>query len=248
VREGGRVEAQGDVHVRGDIHQASVTSTAGRITVEGQIGGTAQQPGDLRAHGSIICEGALHATIQTDSDIHIRSEARHTTLQAGGHVYLRRLLQESLFDAHLRLGGGVVPPVEPVTAVVSPTTERRHARVSLELAARIAVHDTPPNPFHPCVIEDLSPSGARCRLIEPFRDGDPPPGTVMQLKITLPDRPDDVPVIAYVARLVESGSLGLAFVQITERDGDHLMAFCMRILRQQDSGASETRANRKTHR
>jgi len=120
--------------------------------------------------------------------------------------------------------------------LVSPPTERQYPRVRTEFPAEIGFDDAVA-PLHPCVIEDLSIGGARCRLTRPLRGEDPALGAGVHLRFTLPGGVTTITAIGRVARRVDAGVLSIAFLQIAEHDRDAIDAYCQHALRQYGSGA-----------
>ena len=107
-------------------------------------------------------------------------------------------------------------------------TERQHTRIPVTLPAQLARHGPPPFTFTPCVIEDLSPGGARCQVATSAEEL--APGMIVQLKWELPESPGQVIAIARVAHTGAPAVVGLAFLQITEHDADRVMQFGCRVV------------------
>jgi len=118
--------------------------------------------------------------------------------------------------------------------LVSPPTERQYPRVRTEFPAEIGFDDAVA-PVHPCVIEDLSIGGARCRLTRPLLGEDPALGAGVHLRFTLPGGATPISAIGRVARRVDKRVLSVAFLQIAEHDRDAIDAYCQHALRQQGS-------------
>ena len=136
----------------------------------------------------------------------------------------------------------VVKPFPPgrllqaVRKLVSPPTERQYPRVRTDFPAEIGF-DGAVAPAHPCVVEDLSMGGARCRLTHSAPGGDPALSAGVSLRFTLPGGETPITAIGRIARRVDVGVLSIAFLQIVERDRDAIDVYCQRVLRQQGSDA-----------
>ncbi len=237
VQENASIIAGGDIEVRGDVHSASIQSATGHIAVAGVIEGTARQQSILHAGGTITCDRVRHTMLHAGVDIVVRSNAHHTRLEATGDVYLPQSLERSLFNVSLAVGGGVVVPVEILPPEPDAPKERRHTRIALTVPAEIAEHGPPPLVFRQCMIAELSPGGTRCQL---GPEGEvPAPNSAVQVKFVLPGYHDQIVVIGRVAHVAAPDTLGLAFVQITERHADLIMQWYiaqLRNLKPQDLG------------
>ncbi len=108
--------------------------------------------------------------------------------------------------------------------LVAPPRERRHPRVTVALRGEIAVGD---GRAWPCVIEDISPGGARCALGDATADR-LAPGTAVQLTVALPDEATPIQAYGQVVRVIGPGLVGLSVIQMTEAHADRLAAFCRR--------------------
>src|SRR5581483_5723838 len=86
---------------------------------------------------------------------------------------------------------------------------RQHSRVSLVLPSTVAKHGTVPLAFYPCIIEDISLSGALCRLAPPLAEDTPREGTLLQLKFALPETGEVIFAVTRVVRIVEPGLIGV---------------------------------------
>jgi hypothetical protein len=242
VCEGAVVSAGGDIHISGDVDGARVTSARGSITVAGSISGTPAQRSRLEAHADIHCKAAVHADVAAGRDIHLATTAHRCALRAGANIYLRQSLEEGLREVSLSVGGGVLPRLDPPQLVaMAPTMERQYVRVSTWLPATLALHGMPPLTFHPATVEDLSAGGARCRLTPELI---PDEGAIIQLKFALPEGAEQVLAIARVVRRAGRETIGVAFLQMRERDQAQLREVCMRMSRL----ASERRGTRADRR
>jgi hypothetical protein len=99
--------------------------------------------------------------------------------------------------------------------------------------AEIARHGRPPLSFNPCVIEDLSVGGARCRLAGVPTPADLAPDALLQLKFVVPDTTGQCIVMARLTRVAAPDAIGLAFLHITDRDANAVMQFCLQQVRVQ---------------
>lgn len=246
VRAGAVVEATGDIHIAGDVETARVTSRRGNITVAGSVAGTATQPCQLQAHGDVSCRSMLHAQVAAGQDLHLRATAKRCTLQVGGNVYLAESLETSMREVTLAVTGGVLPRLQPLPELVPmpPSAERQHVRIATQLRAQMALHGVPPLAFRPCVLEDLSEGGARCRLLETAPDLVPAPGAVIQLKFALPGHGEHLLAIGRVVRSAGPLAAGVAFLQMREHDQGRVGEFCRQTLRQRQHVRQGTRADR----
>jgi hypothetical protein len=93
-------------------------------------------------------------------------------------------------------------------------------------------------------VEELSPSGARCRLRDRLPQGDPRWGAPLQLKFTLPDSQYQVVIIARLVRVIEPDVYGISFAQTTERDSTRLTEFCLQIMRERKTDKPDSAADR----
>lgn len=221
-----RVEASGDIHIEGHVYEAHIRSTGGSITVHGSVSGEKEQHTVLEASTDITCGTALHATLRAGNDVYLLARARASVVEALGALYLRHGIEESLHDVELQVWGGLIPAAPSDLEVAMPA-ERRHERVPLELHGELASHGAVPLAYYPCLIEDLSISGARCRLEAPPA-ATPERGTLLQLRFLLPGASDYILVMGRVARRHAPGVIGVAFVEAPQRA--LLESFCARTL------------------
>src|SRR5581483_94034 len=135
-------------------------------------------------------------------DLHLRATAKRCTLEVGGNVYLGESLEASMREVTLSVNGGVLPRLQPLPELVAmaPNAERQHVRVATQIRARMALHGVPPLTFRPCILEDLSEGGARCRLTEATPELVPAPGAIIQLKFALPGAAEHLLGIGRVVR------------------------------------------------
>lgn len=134
----------------------------------------------------------------------------HAALQAGACAFLSQPAPE------WRL-------VQALERVVAPPTRRISERIAAQLPAHLAL------PEHgiaaaPCLIEDLSLSGARCRVRERAAGAVLRAGTVGTLTVTLPDG-TSVQTTSRVVRLVAADVIGLTFLHLAERDRARLEGY-----------------------
>lgn len=221
VGDGVRLDAQGDVYIRGHVHGSSISSAGGRVAVTDTT---------LSALTDILCGPLDHATLQAGGDIHLLAEARHSALQAAGNLHVKLSMEYSLQRVQTQIGGGLVlnlqmPPPSPATA-----GERQHVRAPARLEGAIALHGAPPFRFQPCVIEDFSAGGLRCTVPDGALYGVTAAGTLVQIKFQLPGEQSQILAIARVARMLEGGSVGLAFLSMAEHDGQRLKAYCLQLI------------------
>jgi hypothetical protein len=223
VRERASIVAVGDIEIWGNVHGAQIESTGGNLEVQGLVSGTVHLAAVLKAGRTITCDRVRHAVLEAGTDIVVRSGVRQSRLEPNGDLYLPEALDHALVDVRLCLGGGVIAPAEPPAPQPEAPKERRHSRIALTLPARIAVHGALPLTFISCVIEDLSPGGARCRLAGP----QPPelfgPDALAQLIFMLPGHDDQIVAIARVAHATAPDTIGIAFLHITEHHADQVM-------------------------
>jgi hypothetical protein len=141
--------------------------------------------------------------------------------------------------------GGVLPRLDPPELVaMASMAERQHVRAATWQPAQLALHGVPTLTFQSYVVEDLSLSGARCILTRPTPELIPDVGAIVPLKFALPGSTEQVLGIARVVRRAGPQAIGVAFLQMRERDQAQLREFCMRASRQ--SGRRQgTRADRR---
>lgn len=220
-----RVAAAGDIYVTGDVFESGVTSEGATVAVAGSVNGSERRVSTVCANSHIACGSIRLAEIRAGGDIHIKDDARQSRLIADGSVYVQSI-DKCLIDVQLRLGGGLVPAQELVRRLAGLPPDRQHFRIALAREASLAIYGQAPPVFESCTIVDLSTSGARCRVAGPELR----PGAIVQLKFDLPNDHDHVFVIARIARWIAPGVIGLAFLQMTERDQHRLKMFCVRSL------------------
>ena len=247
VREGGVIQAADDVQIHGGVYGGMITSTLGRISVVGPVNGTPRLPSELRTGLDIHCGQVCYATLEAGGDIVVREEARASDLSARGNIFVARPLAQSLIDARLTLGGGLIGPIPQVPSPAVAPTERRHTRIPVSIDAQVAWHEHPPLTFIPCVIADLTVAGARCRFLTPPAE-ELILNDIAQLKFQFPDGLGDAVIIARIARLDLPSGVGLSFQAITDRDADRVMQLCMQRLRELKGARPGSRADRRRHR
>jgi hypothetical protein len=243
VEEGAIVEAEGDIYIQGSVHEAEVVSRSGGITVMGNIAGALGRPSILRALGEVVCHSVRYGKITTAGDLRLHAEAWQSALTVGGDLYLDGQFEHCLLDVSLEVEGGIFPRMEanPVPAAVP--SERRHVRVATGLRGHLALHAAPPLRFQPCTLVEVSAAGARCRL--PDGGSDPLPGTIVQIKVPLPNSRGHIQGIARVVRVVGRGLISVEFLQMTQRDQNLLSTFCLRVLLSRGGGDLSARRRRE---
>lgn len=128
----------------------------------------------------------------------------------------------------------LLKPVDParilqaVRTLVAPPHERQHTRRAVHIMAEVGFGARPGTPHH-CVIEDISVGGVRCKLLAPPPGGDPPSGTVAQIRIRLPGDYNELAAIGRVVRSIGPGIIAVAFLRLSERDSARITAFCERV-------------------
>jgi hypothetical protein len=222
------VDCDHEVYVQGNVMQARIVSVTSSITILGSVTGTSSTPCRLQAGQCITCGPAQHSDITAGADIRILARAWQCVLRAKGSVFLPRTMSESLADVELHVEGGVRPILESETRLTNVQPERRHARVGSRLRASIASHGMGELQFRTCTVLDLSTGGARCALHS--KDLNPGPGSVVQIKLILPDHRDEMFIIARVSRRIGQGLIGVTFLQMTQRDQDRLTDFCLQLV------------------
>jgi c-di-GMP-binding flagellar brake protein YcgR len=105
------------------------------------------------------------------------------------------------------------------------------------------LHAAPPLRFQPCTLVEVSAAGARCRL--PDGGSDPLPGTIVQIKVPLPNSRGHIQGIARVVRVVGRGLISVEFLQMTQRDQNLLSTFCLRVLLSRGGGDLSARRRRE---
>jgi hypothetical protein len=245
LQEDASVIAEGDVEVWGSVQGAGIESVNGHVTVRGVIGGTALKPAVLRAAGTITCDTVRHAELRAGIDIMVGSSVHHARIESKGDLRLPQEIERTLFNVQLLLDGAVIAPVGELAPPSDAPTERRHARAAVALLAQIAVYGPPPLTFASCVLEDLSPGGARCKIAAPLSEEPLEANRPVQLKFSLPGRDDQIIVIARVAHVIASDTLGLAFLQITERHADQVVQWYLELLRSHKAPEMGNPADRK---
>jgi hypothetical protein len=243
VEPGACVEAEGDVYIQGSVREAEVVSRSGGITVMGNVAGAPGRHSVLRAAGEVACRSVRYGTIKTSGDLHLHAEAWQSTLTVGGNLYLEGRFEHLLLDVALEVEGGIFPRMEAETLSAAVNGERQHVRVATSLRAQLALHATPPLRFESCTLVELSGSGARCRL--PNTAQDPLPGTIVQLKFSLPNSRNEIQGIARVARLLGPGLITVEFVQMSRRDQNLLSTYCLRLLLNRGGGDLSDRRLRR---
>ena len=239
------IAARDEVYVQGDVEEAHVTSARAGIAVTGSVHGSPDRPSVLEAPGDITCARVLHGELRAGGHAYIMAEARHSLVQAPGNLYLQGTIDQSLVDAELHLGGGVVPGVAVPAQLVALPTDRQHFRVATRVPGEMALHSAAGLSFQPCTIVDLSTGGARCRLSGPFPAGEPERGAIVQLKFVLPDGGAQILTVARVSRTIRPGLLGLAFLQMTQSDHQRLTEYCLQLLMARRHSHLATREDRK---
>jgi len=227
------------------LHSVNLLKRSGFQTLESDGGQAALSLYELKRPDAVLL------------DISLSEEAGLTTLgqiltldpNARVGVVSGRARRELVLEA-AKAGAAdfVIKPFPPgrllqaARKLVSPPTERQYPRVRTEFPAEIGF-DAAVASVHPCVIEDLSIGGVRCRLIRLLPDGDPALGAGVHLRFTLPGGATPITAIGRVARRADAGVLSIAFLQIAEHDRDAIDAYCQHALRQQgpDAGSPTDR-------
>jgi len=219
------------------LHSVNLLKRSGFQTFESNGGEAALSLYELKRPDAVLLD------ISLSEDDGLATLQRILTLHPDARVGVvsGRARRELVLEA---IKGGaadfVVKPFPPgrllqaVGKLVSPPTERQHPRVRTNFPAEIGFDDAVA-PAHPCVIEDLSMGGARCRLTRPLLGGDPAVGSAVSLRFTLPGGATPITTIGRVARRADAGVLSITFLQIAEHDRDTIDAYCQRALRQQGS-------------
>ena len=228
VLHGAVVDCDDEVYVQGNVVEADIISAKQAITVIGSVTGTSSRPCRLQAAQGITCGPLRHSVISAGADIRILDRVWQCTLRAKGNVILPCTMAESLTDVELHVEGGILPILESDTQLTALQPERRHARVGGRLRASIALHSIADLQFRPCTVLDLSMGGARCALHG--KDLDPGLGSVVQLKLTLPDHRDQMFIIGRVSRKIGEGLVGVTFLQTTQRDQNRLTDYCLQLV------------------
>lgn len=239
------IVAQGDVYVQGNVEEAHITSETASITVTGSVIGSPNRPTILEAPGEITCASVLHGEVRAGGHVYVLAEARHSLVQTPGTFYLQGTIDHGLVDVQLSVGGGVIPGVALPTQLIAVPAERQHFRVVTRLPGALALHSAAALSFRPCTIVDLSTGGARCRLADPSSLGEPARGAIVQLKFALAEGEDQILAVARVSRTVVAGTVGLAFLQMTQRDHHRLTEFCLQLLMARRHSHLAARADRK---
>jgi hypothetical protein len=227
VGESANVEATEDIYIQGHVREASVVSRSGNITVIGSVTGSPQQAATLEAGGDITCGPIRHGRAVAGGDVHLLAEAWQSSLHMGGNLFLDQLVEQCLRDVVLQVEGGIFPRMQYSGSTASEATERQHVRVAISEQAWIALHTAPPLQFHGCTVLDLSANGARLKLLSP--QSEYMPGTLVQFKFKLPSTAEQTLSVARVCRRVAPGVISVNFLQITQRDQNHLTTFLMRM-------------------
>lgn len=241
IRPGAHVRAQGDVFVQGSIAGAIVESAGGRVAVRGLT-----KDATIRAALDIACHSAFTADINAAGDVHLLQGAHSGVIRSGGNLYLSSPLSICLRDVELYLGGGIIQHGRDASFSAAPAMNRERGayRVKTDLRADIAPYgDTLPR-FQPCAIEDLSTTGAFCRVLQSDAANAFAQGITAQLKLTLPGYSDHIIVVAHIARLIGGDGLGLHFLDMPQRDHRRLKAHCLQIALQRQGTPLGTRDRR----
>lgn len=149
----------------------------------------------------------------------VLAQATHADVLAIAQAGARNVLLKPLDPARI---------LQTVRALVAPPHERQHARMAVQTMAEVGFGARPGTPHH-CVIEDISAGGVRCKLLASPPGGDPPIGTVAQLRITLPGDYNELAAIGRVVRSIGPGIIAVAFLRLSERDTARITAFCERV-------------------
>jgi hypothetical protein len=228
VLEGARLEADGEVYVDGDAIEAHIRSRQSCVTVMGNVRGSAQKPCILRAAGDVTCGPAHQAQLTAGRDIKVLASACQCMLSAKGNVYLPNTVEHSLKDVELHVEGGIFPTLAPESVDAGIPPDRRHVRVGSHMRASLALHSITSLCFRPCTILDLSTGGAQCALQDEILV--PSLGSIVQLKLDLPRCRDHMFVIGRVTRVINPRTIGVSFLQMTQRDHSRLTTFCLQQL------------------
>jgi hypothetical protein len=231
VEDGARIDAEGDVLIDGHVREARILSAAGSVTVRGSVSGSVEQPSVIDAGLDVVCRSLLHAEVRAGGDIVLQSEAHSSSLEAGGHIYLPDTIDRALFEVDLRVGGGVVPVVDAEAPAIALPGDWEEVKGMAALEALMARHGAPPRTFHPCVVEQLSASGARCQVAAALWGDGLTRGTIMQLKLEMPGRQDHLLIIARVERVIGPRVVALSFLQLAMRDRERLHMLGLELMR-----------------
>jgi two-component system chemotaxis response regulator CheY len=229
------------------LHSVNLLKRSGFQTLESDGGEAALSLYELARPDAVLLD------ISLSEDDGLATLRRMLTLHPAARVGVisGRARRELVLEA---IKGGAVdfvvkpfPPgrlLQAVRKLVSPPTERQYPRVRTHFPAEIGF-DNAVAPAHPCVIEDLSMGGARCRLTGPLPGGDAALGAGVSLRFTLPGGATPITTIGRVARRADAEVLSIAFLQIAEHDRDAIDAYCQRALHQQGNDAGSP-ANRQS--
>lgn len=221
------------------LHSVNLLKRSGFQTLESEGGEAALSLYGLKRPDAVLLD------ISLSEDDGLATLQRILTLHPDARVGVvsGRARRELVLEA---IKGGaadfVVKPFPPgrllqaVRTLVAPPTERQYPRVRADFPAEVGFDDAV-GLAHPCVIEDLSMGGVRCRLTRLLPGGDPAPGAGVSLRFTLPGGATPITTIGRVARRADAGVLSIAFLQIAEHDRDAIDAYCQHALRQHDSDA-----------
>ena len=115
-----------------------------------------------------------------------------------------------------------------VVIVHTVNCENEKAHTGAARRKEIASHGMGVLQFQTCTVLDLSTGGARCVLHS--KDLDPGPGSVVQIKLTLPDYRNQMFIIGRVSRKIGEGLVGVTFLQTTQRDQNRLTDYCLQLV------------------
>ena len=129
-----------------------------------------------------------------------------------------------------------------VEALVNPRGSRHYVRVRTTLQAQIA-----PGNIHAalarCMIEDITPEGARCRLLDGALPAGFQPGGVIHLSFDLPQ--SAVHAIARIVHVADQTTIGAFFLRLSPEAHARLGQYYEAQLRQQDTSWQGTPADRR---
>lgn len=126
--------------------------------------------------------------------------------------------------------------VQALQRVVAPPTRRASERITVRLPALLALpeHDIA---AAPCLIEDLSLSGARCQVRARATQAALRPGVIGTLTLTLPDGTRML-ITSRVVRRVAADVIGLTFLHLSEGERAHLEGYYRRAQAAQGPAAA----------
>lgn len=125
---------------------------------------------------------------------------------------------------------------QAVQRVAAPPTRRTSERIAAMLPALLTLPAWRAEAA-PCLVEDLSLSGARCCVREPAPAAVLAPGTVGELTVVLPGGTRIAATVRLV-RTIAEGTVGVTFLHLGARDGRALDAYYARARAEHDLPAA----------